>query len=115
MEKRFRALRFIGTVYKVLGAITAIVTILGAIGICLTAAAGGAALDQFGNQNQALGGLLGGLVGGVLIAIVTLLYGSAIAISLYALGEGVYLAISVEENTRMTAQLLQPKPPMPNQ
>jgi hypothetical protein len=36
-----------------------------------------------------------------------LLYGGITAITTYALGEGVYLFIGLEENTRVTAELLQ--------
>jgi hypothetical protein len=111
MEKRFGVLRFIGTLYKILGGIVGVVTLLGAVGFCIAAVAGGAAFDQLGGQNQPFGGMMSGLVGGIIAAVVFFLYGGAAAISLFAAGEGVYLLISLEENTRLTSQLLQQRPP----
>jgi len=35
MEKRYRALRIIGSAYKILGAIVLVLTIVGAVGVCL--------------------------------------------------------------------------------
>lgn len=106
MEKRYTALRIIGTIYKVLGVIVGIVALLGVIGLCLTAVLGGAALGGAGQQSQVFGAL-GGAVGGILAAIITAVYGAAVAITLYAMGEGVYLLINVEENTRATMLLLE--------
>jgi len=111
MEKRFAVLRFIGTVYKVLGGIMGVVTLLSAIGFCGLAVLGGAAGSQLGNQNGAVGALLGSVIGGIVVSIIFFLYGAAIAVSLYAAGELVYLLISLEENTRMTSALLQQRPP----
>jgi hypothetical protein len=38
---------------------------------------------------------------------VMIIYGGSIALTLYAMGEGIYLMLAVEENTRMTAMALQ--------
>jgi len=117
MEKRFRALRFIGTVYKVFGAICAILTILGAIGICITSFTSGAIfeslLNQYGNMQGV--GATSGIILGILFGFAVILYGGAMAITMYAMGEGVYLLISVEENTRATALAVHPPltPPSP--
>jgi len=110
MEKRYRALRIIGTVYKILGAILAVLTILGVIGICIASIAGGAAFDSILNQygsSSGVFGTLGGVLGGFLIGFFVIIYGGGMAITMYALGEGVYLLLSLEENTRTTAALLQ--------
>jgi hypothetical protein len=109
MEKRYGALRFIGTVYKVLGVIVGVVTILSVIGLCLASVAGGAALSNLGQYGRDLGaaGAIGGAVYGVVLGIFGIIYGGGLAVSLYGLGEGVYLAISIEENTRATVRLLE--------
>jgi hypothetical protein len=110
MEKRYKALRFIGTVYKVIGIIVGALAVLGAIGFCALSAIGGTALSSLGNSygySSGAGGLFSGLLGGVLVGGLMLLYGGITAITLYALGEGVYLFIGLEENTRATAALLQ--------
>lgn len=112
MEKRYTALRVVGTLYKVLGIIAAVITALVVIGICIAAAAGGAAwgriLEDMGEFGPyMMPGAWGGALGGALIAIAVILYGGLISISLYAAGEGVYLLLALEENTRATAILLQ--------
>lgn len=111
MKKRFGILRLIGSIYKILGIIVAVITLLGAIAVCATSVLGGAALEQFmGNVQQysrgpwgMMGGMAGGLIGGIGI----ILSGLAMAIGLYAGGELIYLLLSLEENTRVTARLLE--------
>lgn len=109
MEKKFKILRFLGTVYKVFGIIVGVVTILSVIGTCLFSVLGGSMVERF--QRELRGavegiGILGSVVGGVLVSLVLLLYGGGLAITLYAAGEGVYLLIALEENTRQTAQAI---------
>jgi len=109
MEKKFKILRFIGTVYRILGIITAVLTLLGAAGICLTSILGGAMMDQLQNQFGDIGpvGLMGGAAGGVIIGGVVLLWGAITALLLLATGEGISLLLSLEENTRTTALYMQ--------
>jgi len=117
MEKRYAALRIIGTIYKVLGGITGALTLLAAVGICATSILGGAALDSFGREfggDTGLLGLFSGFFGGLITSLVVILYGGVLAITLYAFGEGVYLLLALEENTRTTAMLLQSGKPSEN-
>lgn len=110
MEKRYRALRIVGTIYKVLGIIAAALTVLAVLAMCGTSLLGGAALDSVGRQfGQDLGGggVFGGMVGGVIFSVLAVLYGGIIAVTLYAFGEMIYLLIALEENTRATAAMLQ--------
>lgn len=126
MEKRYTALRFIGTLYKVLGVIAAAITLIVILGVCATSLLGGAALGGIGRQlgvdQQGLAGIFGGLLGGFFAVFLAVLYGGGAAITLFAIGEGIYLLLSLEENTRTTARLLQqqsspppPAPPAPSQ
>jgi hypothetical protein len=107
MDKRYRALRTIGTIYKVIGAILAVITILGAIGICITSIAGGAAFNSILSQYSNSAGTLSGIFGGVLLGFIVILYGGLMSVTMYGFGEGIYLLIALEENTRTTASLLQ--------
>jgi len=110
MEKRYAALRVIGTIYKVLGGIAGIVTILLAIGICASSVLGGAAMGNLGREfggDPRVAGLLSGFLGGVIGTVLVIIYGGGFAVTLYALGEGVYLLLALEENTRATVALLQ--------
>jgi hypothetical protein len=115
MEKKFKALRFVASVYKVIGIIVGVLTAIGAIGFCLVSILGGslfnAALNSVNNfgggGSSGPAGVFGGILGGVVIGGIILLYGGITAITLYAFGEGIYLFIGIEENTRTTAALLQ--------
>ena len=113
MEKRYAALRTIGTIYKVLGIAVAAITLLMIIGFCLFSllgGVGGAAMSRGGADEFALGvfgTLLGSILGTLFFGIVMIIYGGSIALTLYAMGEGIYLMLAVEENTRMTAAALQ--------
>ena len=109
MESKYTLIRILGTISKILGIITAIMTILAAIGAIAGTFMGsdfiGPMLDQYGlgfGQGQYVGIALG-IVGSVM----TLLYGGASAIALYAVGQGVQLLIDIEKNTRTTIALLQ--------
>lgn len=105
MEKRYRALRTIGTIYKVLGVIAGIITILVVVGVCATSVLGGAALNQFGQDWGGIG-MFEGVLGGVIFSLIAALNGGLISLTFYSLGEGIYLFLAIEENTRYTAQLL---------
>jgi hypothetical protein len=101
-------LRIIGTIYKVLGGIAAVITILSALGICVSSVFGGAALNEWSREYGGIGslGLFGGVLGGLIGGLVAIITGGLTAIGLYAMGEGVYLLLAIEENTRSTAALL---------
>lgn len=107
MEKRFRALRIIGTIFKVLAWIVLILGILSAVGVLITGVLGGVRLGGgFGEREGAFQGLVAGGLGGLGAAIGILLLTLLYFLSLYATGEAIYLALAVEENTREAALLL---------
>ncbi|HNT55696.1 MAG TPA: hypothetical protein PKG95_13335 [Anaerolineaceae bacterium] len=109
MEKRFKILRFIGTMYKVLGIITIILTVIGSAGSCLSFALAGGffsnLLDQYGSEIS--GGM--GIGIGIATGVGILLGGLLSSLTLYAFGEAVYLFIDLENNTRNTMELLRGK------
>jgi hypothetical protein len=109
MERRFGVLRVIGSIYKILGIITGVLTILAALAICVTSILGGAALGNWGNTfgTPSSSGFFSTIFGGIVVGIGVVLYGGAITITLYGVGEGIYLLLAMEENTRATALLLQ--------
>lgn len=109
MEKRYTALRVIGTIYKVIGGIIGVITLLGAIGLCLAGILSGASVEMFAEQLDLPmmgGGFVGGALFGVIGAVVLILYGGGLALTLFALGESIFLLVALEENTRQTAVLL---------
>src|SRR3954471_9286004 len=112
MEKRYGALRFIGTVYKILGIIILVLAILGALGACAGALVGGASFRDVAGQTGLP--VLGGVIGAIIAAVFALLWGGVIGLALIAFGDFISLMLSVEENTRTTATLLRGQPPAPS-
>ena len=109
MERRFKALRTIGMIFKVVGVILGIVAIFFALGVCVFSILGGAAVDSVA---QELGGEYGvgvfsGAIGGIVLFLFTILSFGFPALWIYGLGELFFLFIAVEENTRATNILLQ--------
>ena len=50
MEKRYNALRIIGTIFKVLGVMVGILTLLALLATCAASFFGGAAIEQVGRD-----------------------------------------------------------------
>lgn len=107
MEKKFKVLRIIGTVWKVLAWIVLIFGIIGAFGTLLGSIFGsgfmGQMMRQYGRQGTPwVPGF--GIVGGIITFVVMLIVAVFYFLMLYAIGEMIYLFLDVEENTRSTAQ-----------
>ena len=101
MEKRYRALRTIATIFKVLGWIVLIVGILSA---CVMSGATilGGAIPLMGGTGQRGGGELTLMV---IVMAVVMFIGTLITVGLYALiliagAEGIYVFLDIEQNTR---------------
>jgi uncharacterized sodium:solute symporter family permease YidK len=101
MEKRFRALRIIGMVYKVFAFIVLALGILFGFIYLIFGLIGGASAMQRDASFGAIGGVVG-VIGGLAI----LIYAVIVFLILYGAGEAVFLALAVEENTRETNMLL---------
>jgi hypothetical protein len=109
MIKKYRALRIVGMVYKVVGTIILVVTILAAAGSCLSGILGGALFSGIADQVKSglqVAGSGGMAIMGIIMGFVILLWGVIVGVTTFAAGEGIYLLIDIEENTRMTASLL---------
>lgn len=110
MIKKYKALRLVGTIYKIIGAIILVITIIGAAGSCISGLLGGALLSGFANQlslNTSPTDSGGMAVVGIISGFVILLWGLIAGVTTFALGEGIYLLIDIEENTRVSASLPQ--------
>lgn len=106
MVKKYKALRLVASVYKIFGYIVLVTTILSSLGVCISGLIGGTAFNMFSNRlgdSITNGGTASMAVMGVLIGLGVLLYGAIIGITLLAAGEGVYILIDIEENTRVSA------------
>ncbi len=110
MEKRFRSLRIIGTVFKIIAWVTLVLGILGGLVMLGAGVLGGfAGGSAFSNQAApGLGALAG--VGGVLASLaaaVGTVIGAVLSfLVFYASGDAIYLALAIEENTREAAHYL---------
>ena len=111
METKFKVLRVIGTLWKVLAWIALIVGIVFAVGVLLAGILGAGMprmfLRDYGPMMDRMpwaAGLAGGIIGFFAALIGSVVY----FLLLYAAGELVYLLLAIEENTRATTQLLTP-------
>jgi hypothetical protein len=110
MARKYVAMRTLSGIYRVLGTIVAVITLLIAISLCSASVLGGAAIDNFA-RNYGLytniAGITGGLVTGLVLSGLALLYGGLMTVVFFAVAEGLSLLIAVEENTRATARMLE--------
>lgn len=110
MERKYALLRVIGTISKILGIVAAVTTILGAIGACASGFVGSAVIEPILAQLGFDLGQAGQYIQitlGVVIGIMIVIYGGMAAVSLYAVGQGVHMLITIEENTRLAVVMLQ--------
>jgi hypothetical protein len=108
MEKKFRVLRIIGTLWKVLAWITLIGGILSSLGILLVGllGSGGFILSLLGQDTAMMPGAVG--IVSSIVSFVTLLIASVVYfLMLYAVGELIYLLLAIERNTRQTMYVMQ--------
>jgi hypothetical protein len=110
MEHRYRALRMIASIYRIVGYIVLGLTILAVLAICGVSVISGASLQSLSQQfgvDSRTSSIAGSIFGGLIASLFAILYGGITSISLIGIGEAIYLFIAVEENTRKTALLLE--------
>jgi hypothetical protein len=104
MGKKFRILRIVAFIWKVVAWIILVLSVLGGCGILVTLLMAG---NQFSRQANLLGwGMPGGAAGGIVIALIAILVGLFYFISLYAVAEMIDVVLALEENTRATVEQL---------
>jgi len=111
MEKRFRILRVLASLYKILAWVFLVVGILGAIAAVAAGVLSGSVLGE--TLDELTGGAVAGLLGGIAAGVGLLLAAVLQFVVLYAAGEAIYVALAIEENTREAAYYLRGEPPMP--
>jgi len=100
MDREFTALRVIGTVFKILAWISLILGLITAVGMLILG-------FTLSGQSGLLGLELGSSLAGIAMFVVLLIIAVFGFLTLYAIGESVYLFLSIEESTRRTAYLAQ--------
>jgi len=115
MEKRYKVLRIIGTFFKLVGIFILLITILLVLGLLVSVVFGALSLNgpdhammRFSMQPDGMQvlGPLGGMISASLLGLVSIVNGILLSLIFYALGDGIYLFLAIEENTRQTAELL---------
>ena len=101
MVKKFRVLRIVAVIWKVLAWIVLVVSILGGCGSLAMGLIGGASA-----RNSDMLGLGLGALGGVVTALIAIFFGILYFVFLYAFAEIVDVMLALEENTRATAEQL---------
>jgi hypothetical protein len=94
MEKKFKALRIISVLFKVIAWVIAVCTVIGFIGMLV----GGAAFSHFGSRYGAPS--MVGPFWGVFMAFYILFIGAISFISFLAGAEMIMVVLAIEENTR---------------
>lgn len=104
MERRYGVLRLIGVVYKISAILVAALTVGAVVLILLSVVLGPGALDLplMWSRRMPMGRTMGNAFG----AVMALLYGAGLALTLFGIGQGIDLFISMEANTRATTALL---------
>ncbi len=104
MEKKFKILRIVAFIWKIVAWVILVISILGGCGSLIALLVAG---NQFSRQASALGlGTFGGTVGGIVFAVIAILVGLFYFISLYAIAETIDVMLALEENTRATVEQL---------
>ena len=111
MERRFKILRLVGTISKIKAWVILILGLLASVGSLLVSIFGGEVLRRVIPPEQIPGGpRLYGVAGGLIVFVVSLVISAVYFLLCYAVGEAIHLFLAIEENTRLTAQLLQMHP-----
>lgn len=100
IEKKYKALRIIATIYKVLAFVVGGLCVIGGFLIMIVGVGSSASSSSY--YGEGVAALFSGVVGGVFL----LIYGAVLFIALYGAGEFVYVFLDIEENTRMTSLAL---------
>jgi uncharacterized membrane protein len=101
VKKKYKVLRLIAVLMKILAVVIgAISIIVGLVMIVAGATSSAKAPTAFPDTGPTA--LLGGLVGG----LISLVYGVLVFVFLYAYAEWMYVFMDIEENTRLTNEML---------
>jgi hypothetical protein len=94
MESKFKTLRIVSVIFKIIAWVVAALTVIGFIAILV----GGAALSQLSGRYGGMGAL--GPFGAVGIAFYVLIIGAIWFITLLAGADLIMVLLAIEENTR---------------
>jgi hypothetical protein len=99
-----QTLQTIGEIYKALGVILAALTLVIAIGVFVLSTVSGTTIIGTVADSP---NMFASIFDGLLVSLFILIFGGSLAVTLYAAGEGMYLLLTIEDNTYKIADLLQ--------
>lgn len=106
MEKKFRVLRFVGSLAKIVAWIALVGGAIGGIVVFIAAIAGGSSYSNYYGSSNALSGALAGGAAGALSGLGIFLGALVSFVALYGAGEMIFLQLAIEENTRAVADAM---------
>ena len=105
VQKKYKVLRFIAVLMKVFAFLAGgILAIAGLVIFIAGAASGSRGGPSLGNTSVDIGPTA--FLGGALTGLILLVYGVFVFIFLYAYAEWMYVFMDIEENTRVTNEML---------
>ena len=103
VQKKYKVLRFIAVLMKVFAFLAGGILVIAGI-VMFIAGATASSRGSFGSTSANLGPTA--FLGGALSGLVMLVYGLFVFIFLYAYAEWMYVFMDIEENTRVTNEML---------
>ena len=100
VKKKYKILRLIAVLMKILAVVVGALLII--VGLVMIVAGAASSKSTPTSPDFGPGAFFGGLVGGLIMFV----YGVFVAIFLYAYAEWMYVFMDIEENTRMTNEML---------
>lgn len=106
--KKYKSLRTIATIFKILGILSLVLTILLALASCLFYGIMGASFSSLTGEFSGLTGGESGVVvaAGIILGLFILIYGGFSSLMIYGAGELIFVLLDMEQNTRETAELM---------
>jgi hypothetical protein len=105
--KKYAALRTIASIFKILGIISGVTTILLSLGSCLFFGFVGTSMNAIMyNMTGSSGDSAATIIAGIITGLIVLIYGGFSALLIYGSGELIYVLLDMEQNTRETAELM---------
>ena len=102
VKKKYKVLRFIAVLIKIFAVVAGALLIIGGLITLIAGAASTRSTTTIPTTDVSPIAFLGGAVFGFMMMI----YGVFIAVFLYAYAEWMYVFMDIEENTRMTNEML---------
>ena len=101
VKKKYKVLRLIALLIKILAVVAGVLLIIGGLVTIVAGAASSArTAPSFPDTSPTA------FLGGAAVGLIMIVYGVFVSIFLYAYAEWMYVFMDIEENTRMTIEML---------